>query len=138
GRTVAVLYDLTAFKMPSGGKGLSRTLSDWRWQAYARKLKATDHVIAVSGSAKNDAVSMLGMPPGMITVVHPGLDHGRFKLGSETKPRDEHPPYFLHLGGFNENKNQVRVLEAFAAVAAQRSDIEMHFSGPWHESSIAW
>ena len=138
GRTVAVLYDLTAMKLPPGALGPSQALSDWRWRAYARKLKAADHVIAVSTSAKKDAVALLSIPPEKITVIHLGLDHDRFNPGCAGEQAEINPPYFLHVGGFNDNKNQARVLRAFAAVATAHRDVELHFSGTWHESDIAW
>lgn len=139
GKTIAVHYDLTAFKLgAANAPTLSRRLSDLRWRAYAHKLKRADGVLTISHSAKADAVSLLGIPAERIHVVHLGVDHERFYPATRQGRFASAPPYFVHLGACNSNKNQARVLQAFARVAGAYRDVQLYFAGPWQGTDLDW
>jgi len=141
GKTVAVLYDLTALKLNPGAPrptGLSERLSDWRWRTYHHKLRRADHIIAISESARRDATEMLGIRPDTMTVIHLGVDHDRFRPTAGEGAFAGQPPYVLAIGGRGENKNQARILEAFSRVAGEHPGVRLYFAGPWREPDLAW
>lgn len=143
GATVAVLYDLTALKMLRASDAprptdLSTRLSDLRWRVYERKLRRADRIIAISHSAKRDAVALLDIPEERVAVVHLAVDHERFQPSRGVGPYAGSPPYLLHLGARNENKNQARIVEAFSRIAPDHPDLELWFAGPWREGDLAW
>lgn len=144
GKTLAVLYDLTALKLAqteagrTPPRGPSERLSDLRWWAYSRKLQRADRILAISESAKRDATALLGISSETIEVVHPGLDHKRFKPSCGAGRYAVSPPYFVMLGGRSANKNQGRTLAAFARLAKHHPDVELYFAGPWRPADFAW
>lgn len=141
-KTVAVLHDLTEAKLntgkPASLRSPSAVLSDLRWRAYYAKLRRSDSIIAISQSAKDDAVRLLGIAQGKIHVVHHGVDHDRFRPSVGEGAYANHPPYFVHIGGRNENKNQARLLDAFARIAPERHDANLFFAGPWRDTDHVW
>ena len=145
GRTVSVLHDLTHLKLgePSGperhrARGLSEGLDRLRWRAYEHKLRRVDRIVAVSESSRQDAVRLLGIDPERVHVVHHGVDHTRFSAGQGRGPFAGGPPYFVHLGGRNENKNQARLLAAFAQIADEQPELQLYFAGPWAPIDHDW
>ena len=139
GKTVAVHYDLSAFKIAGDvPKTLSSRLSDLRWRAYAHKLRRVDGIITISQSAKNDAVSLLGIPDEKIRVIHLGVNHTRFQPRTGVGRFAKSPPYIVNIGARNANKNQARLVAAFARVAAQSPELQLFFAGPWHPADHAW
>lgn len=140
GRAVATLHDLTAHKLAAGRatpRNLSSRLSDLRWWAYYRKLARADRIIAISQAVKRDATELLGIPSSRITVVRHGIDRLMTPQRGEGAYA-EHPPYVLHIGGCNENKNQARVLAAFAQIAPHHPSVRLYFAGPWHPADVDW
>lgn len=139
GKTVAVLHDLTALKLAAQRSlSPSQLLSDLRWRAYLGKLKRADRILAVSENAKRDAVALLGIDSEKIGVVHHGLDHSRFKPSRGCGRFAAAGPYLVHLGGRNDNKNQTRILAAFARIAASHPALQLFFAGPWRGADHAW
>ena len=145
GRTVSVLYDLTHLKLtdlPNPDKikaqGLSERLDRLRWRVYEYKLRRVDCIVAISESSRQDAVALLGIDPARIHVVHLGVDHERFSPGQGRGPFAGGPPYFVHLGGRNENKNQARLLAAFARIAGDQPELQLYFAGPWAPIDHDW
>lgn len=139
GRTVAVLHDLTALKLAERGpKTPGLLFSDLRWRAYAAKLKQADRLLAVSRSAKEDAMALLDIPETRIRVVHHGLEHEHFRPSTGRGPYAGHPPYFVNIGGRDANKNQARILAAFARVARGYPELQLLFAGPWREEDVRW
>jgi len=140
GLTVSVLHDLTHLKLArtEPARGLSERLDVLRWQVYQAKLQRADRILAISESARNDAVTLLGIDPDRVHVVHHGVDHELFRDVRGTGPYADSPPYLVHLGGRNDNKNQARLLEAFAEVARTEPDLQLYFAGPWSAGDHAW
>ncbi len=149
GRTVSVLHDLTHLKLgdPAGperrrarglSEGLSEGLDRLRWRAYEHKLRHVDRIVAVSESSRQDAVRLLDIDPARVHVVHHGVDHARFSAGRGRGPFAGGPPYFVHLGGRNENKNQARLLAAFAQLADGQPELQLFFAGPWAQVDHDW
>jgi glycosyltransferase involved in cell wall biosynthesis len=143
GRTVAQLYDLTALKLATApaksamGRA-SDVLSTMRWRHYFRRLQRTERIIAISDSARADAIAYLGIAPDRIESIHLGVDHVRFGTTARGGRFASHPPYLLHLGGCDANKNQPRLVEAFARIATRHPRVHLLFAGPWSEQDRGW
>lgn len=150
GATVAVLHDLTELKMSLGEQRtppkrpfkdrLSHQLSDLRWRAYYRKLRSTPAVIAISEQVKRDACDLLQISPERIHVIYHGVDHAHYCPSRGRGRFAGQPPYIVHIGGRNANKNQAGLLRAFARLKGKRdlSDLHLLFAGPWHQEDVQW
>ena len=145
GATVALLHDLAELKLRlegghrSGGDlraRLGEALSELRWRVYYAKLRQADLLVTRSESVRRDAIELLGLPPERLVSVPQGLDHAAFPPSHGRGPYADHPPYFVHIGGFSHNKNQVRLVEAFARLADPRA--HLYFAGGWGEAQLAW
>ncbi|WP_018467515.1 glycosyltransferase family 4 protein [Calidithermus timidus] len=134
GRTVATLYDLTPFKLGDLGDPFSAA----RWRTYARRLKRADHLVAISSSAKQDAVQILSIPPERVTVTPLAVNHQRFKPSVAEGRYAGAGRYLLHGGAFNPNKNQAGLLQAFARLAPHHPGLELRFFGPWAPEHLEW
>lgn len=143
GVTVAVLYDLTLLKSlkepgPKKRATLSEKLRDFRLHTYYHvKLEQVEHLISISENAKHDAIKFLNVREKNITPIHLGVDRERF-APIQRNDTALAPSYLLNLGGRNENKNQARLLEAFASIAAEQPEWQLHFAGPWQASDRVW
>jgi glycosyltransferase involved in cell wall biosynthesis len=145
GVTVALLHDLAELKLRrEGGRtaasdlrgSVAEGLSELRWRAYYAKLRSADLLITRSESVRRDAVALLDLPPDRLVSVPQGLDHRAFPPSFGLGPYADHPPYFVHIGGFSHNKNQVRIVEAFARLAD--TDAHLYFAGGWGDGQLAW
>jgi glycosyltransferase involved in cell wall biosynthesis len=113
-------------------------LWDLRWRVYYQKLKRSDRIIAISSSAKRDAMELLNIPEERIRVIYHGVDHAHFKPSTSCRPYAKYGPYFVNIGGRSDNKNQARILEAFAQLARDYPEVQLYFAGPWLDSDLAW
>lgn len=83
------------------------------------------HVIAISEWTARDLVKVAGVPRQDITVVHHGVNHERFPADG---PRPDGRPYFFYVGGFDQRKQVVPLIEAFAEIARE-SDCRLVLAG---------
>lgn len=136
--TVATLYDLMPLKDPKPVTSLSDRMSDLRWRVYFRhKLMKADHIIAISQAVRNDAITMLDIPPETVTTIPLGVEVERFAPPDLLAPAS-HPPYFLFTGSRSPNKNLTRVLDAFCPLAAEYPELHFYLSGPWKPDDQRW
>ena len=133
GRTVATLYDLTALET-----GLGDPLSAARWRTYYRRLKHCELLLSISESTRQAAIGALEIDPSRIITIPLGIDAERFVPSRGAGPSAARPPYFLHIGGRNANKNQAVLLEAFSRVAATFPEIQLLLGGPWRPTDLEW
>lgn len=117
--TVGILYDLIPLIFPD------QCLFDRKYKAdYERSLKFIknlDLLLAISESAKNDAVKLLGIPPEKIAVIYAGIDPDFRKL-PKVKVNDLKAkyqiadPFILFAGGIDFKKNIEGVIRAFSKI----------------------
>jgi glycosyltransferase involved in cell wall biosynthesis len=125
-RGVVTIHDLAFLACP----GSVPPAVAARLERVARaSVRRADHVIADSAHTKADTVSLLGVPPERISVIH-------LAAGAAYRPRTdpaadratlEHRyglrfPYVLYVGTTNPRKNLGRLLEAFAS-ARRRANL---------------
>jgi glycosyltransferase involved in cell wall biosynthesis len=140
---VATIHDLAPFQV--AGK------YDWKRTLYGRTIvprfaHRQDEIIAVSENTARDIAQFLDLGRERITVVHNGVEHGRFFPGSReqavaeaAKNFDLHRPFFLYVARLEHpGKNHVRLIEAFNWFkTATRSSWELAFGGSdWHGADV--
>lgn len=80
-----------------------------RWRRFAPRYRRADAVIAVSRSAADDGIRLLGLDPARVEIAHHGVGP-EFRPG----PAPADPPFVLVVGEFSKRKG---FAEAFAVVA---------------------
>lgn len=108
----------------------------WHFGHSARRARA---VIANSASTKTDVCRYYGVPDERVSVVWPGVDP-RFRPEREEEHElarataERHlgtsAPYFLFVGKLSLRRNVPALLEAFAAVRADRPELQLLLVGP--------
>jgi glycosyltransferase involved in cell wall biosynthesis len=99
----------------------------WRSDARQRELREREvrrfagvaHVVADSENTRRDVIRELGVAPERISVVHLGVEPGRFaRRGDVAAPRPSLPErYFVSVGSDYPRKNQMQLAWAWASVA---------------------
>ncbi len=112
-RTVVTAHDLIPTVLGWPYRSYPRALSAW---IDRRRYLPHDHVIAISEWTAHDLERVLGLPRAKISVVHHGADHTRF--GPQTGAALPDAPYFFYVGGFDERKQVIPLIRAFASVAS--------------------
>ncbi|MEJ7604739.1 MAG: glycosyltransferase family 1 protein [Bryobacteraceae bacterium] len=124
-------YDMTAMLMPQ-----LHTSGNVRAETgfYERVLKRADGLIAISASAKNDAVELLRIQPDRIAVIHPGIDERFFSPQDILQIQERYQltkPYLLFVGTIEPRKNVDALLDAYSALpAAMREAHDLVVAGP--------
>jgi glycosyltransferase involved in cell wall biosynthesis len=120
--TAVTLYDLIPDLFPGWyleDPGLRR-----RWRCCRELVRAADRVLTLSESARQDAISLLGIPPNRVTVVGTGTSpafrrpesrDAAFEV-ARTGVDGLEKGFLVYNGAFNPRKNVDRLLEAYAAM----------------------
>ena len=114
--TSATLYDLIPIRRRSDYAGDDRYLA-----FYERKLaqmKRAELLLAISDSARQEAIDLLDVSPDRVVAVGCGIDHW-FTVAEHVVPST--PPssdlisrsYILYAGGFDPRKNVARLVDAY-------------------------
>ncbi len=118
---VMTAHDLSYARFPEF-YSIKRRL--WHHMIKPRRLmQSARHIIAVSNSTKEDIITIYGLPPDNISVIHSGV----------TRPSD--PPdkggeggfystpqkYILYFGVLEPRKNVISIIEAYSAIAHRLS-----------------
>lgn len=136
---VATIHDCAAFEI-RGKYDAART-------AYARHVstrlgRAADRVVTVSHHAAKDIARHFRIPASEITVVHNGINHGRFNrapLPADAATRASlgaHGPYFLYIARLEHpGKNHVALIQAFEEFRSANPDARHRLvlaGADWH------
>jgi glycosyltransferase involved in cell wall biosynthesis len=100
---------------------------------YERVFKRGDALIAISHSAKDDAVRLLNLNPDKISVIYPGIPHQYFEAEpGEVRTKYGLPkPYVLFVGTIEPRKNVDTLLDAWLQLPPSlRESHELVFVGP--------
>lgn len=115
-RTLVTIHDLIFIRYPELYPVVDRLM-------YSRKVKhscaVADSIIAISEQTKQDLLDFLKVPEEKITVLYQAVHPRYYKAeqiekGVENKTPSVSSPYFLFVGAFEERKNILRLLKAFA------------------------
>ena len=113
----------------------------WRWRhiapLVARLYPRADAIIAVSDGVSDDLSSIAGIERGRIQTVYNPIDADRIQeLAREPASHPwlgEQQPFVLGVGRLVPQKDFLLLLEAFAKLAAQRSDLRLVILGEGDE-----
>ena len=114
---VITIYDLSFLLFPEAFKSLNRTYLSLFTPYSARR---ADRVIAISASTKEDIVRHLGVDPGRIDVVYPGVDEAfrpiadRGRLAAFREKHGLPERLILFVGTIEPRKNVERLVRAYA------------------------
>jgi glycosyltransferase involved in cell wall biosynthesis len=133
--TVVTLYDLTEFALPERVYPAGRHA--YRRLANRLAARGADRLITTSRNTACDLVRCLGVEPGRIQVIYPGIDHERFRpqaLDAERRAglaRAYGLPdrYVLYVGKIQPRKNLARLLAAFQRVRRAHADLQLVLAG---------
>jgi glycosyltransferase involved in cell wall biosynthesis len=140
---VSTIHDLAPFHVAEK--------YDWKRMFYGRVIvrrlaRRQDRIIAISEYTAADIVKFFGLPRERITVIHNGLDHERFHLGSQENARSGaadrfglNRPFFLYVSRLEHpGKNHVRLVSAFEEFkAATQSNWQLALAGgDWHGAEV--
>lgn len=123
-RLTGTIYDMTATLMPevhtAGNVRAERSYAE-------RVLKRADGLIAISESARDDAVRLLGLDQNKIVVAYPGIDERFFSA----VPHRPAKPYVLFVGTLEPRKNIDTLLDAWLELPLElRQEHDLVLAGP--------
>ena len=140
-RLTATIHDMTCWLMPEfhtpANAAATRRFGETVW----RQAKG---LIAVSASAKADAVRLLDLNPDLIDVIHNGVSEAFHPtpclLDDAIAKRLQLPPnYILYVGTIEPRKNIPTLLSAFLSLPEDvRQEFPLLLAGPvgWHSEKI--
>lgn len=130
-RLTATIYDMTCWLLPE----THRADNVLATKLYAeRVLRRADACIAISGSARQDAMEILGLPGDRVTMIYPGVADAFFDPPRETAAAHRRyrltKPYILFAGTIEPRKNVDRLVEAYRNLPLSlRKHCELVFAG---------
>jgi glycosyltransferase involved in cell wall biosynthesis len=129
-RLTGTIHDMTCMLMPH-----LHTPANVRAESQycERVFKRADGLIAVSHSAKNDAVRLLDLDPGKVQVIYHGIPESYFDASGGDLPMKfgVTKPYVLFVGTIEPRKNIDTLLDAWLQLpASTREAHDLVFVGP--------
>ena len=101
-----------------------------------RRFAGADHVIAISETAANDVMSLLGVPASRVSIVYNGVDTS---IWSPVAKKDDPAvlerlgltkrPFVLYVGGGDYRKNIPGMLAAIAETLARGEELDLVWAG---------
>jgi alpha-1,3-rhamnosyl/mannosyltransferase len=135
--TVATVYDLIPLELP--GSSLDpRDL--WRravYRLYLRRLRAADHIIAISQSTADAVVRLLGIPANRTTVIPLGIDQPDYLARAQRQAAtvrttyDLPERYWLTVTSPNPNKGWPDLVQALVRARELGTVIPLAIAGHW-------
>lgn len=132
--TTATVFDFSCWTVPETHTPANVAAT----RRYAETiLKTSDGLIAISGSARRDAIEILQIPPERIRVVYPGIAEPFFRttpeMTRETAGKYQlTSPYLLFLGCIEPRKNVPNLLDAYERLALPlRQTAPLVLAGPF-------
>lgn len=116
--SVLTLFDLLHHDVPELFGQAERA---FRRIAYDRAAQHATRVVTVSAHSRERIIDRLGIAPGAVTAIHPGVDHARFHPGPVWSDPSAlascalpEPPWLLYPAALWPHKNHATLLEALA------------------------
>ncbi len=129
-RLTATIYDMTCWLMPE----LHSPANVRVGRRFGEQVLAhADGLMAISESTRQDAINILGLPPGLVEVIYPGVADAFFEATPETARRKYKlsRPYVLFVGTIEPRKNVDALLDAYGSLSAStRDEFELVVVGP--------
>jgi glycosyltransferase involved in cell wall biosynthesis len=118
-KTVVSIHDLINYRYPENYSWADRWLYDLKLK---NAVKQADGIIAISEQTKADAVRFLRVPPDKVRVVYQSVSVLYAQRASEAarlairERYSLHRPFVLNVSAFNERKNQLLLVHAYARI----------------------
>ncbi len=131
-RSVVTLHDLGYLYYPEAHTLFQNVYLRWSTRFNARSASL---VLADSEATRNDLLSCFGISDDRVVVVHPGRDEALEPLRDQLSLEAVHDryglsaPYFLYVGTLHPRKNLVRLVDAFAELAARLQELPSSAGG---------
>jgi glycosyltransferase involved in cell wall biosynthesis len=100
----------------------------YRRVVYGWTARRSARVIAISEHARQTLIERLGVPPDRARTIYLGVDHDRFRPGTEA--REE---LLLYPANRWPHKNHERLLQAFTSLRRERPGLRLVLTGAGHE-----
>jgi glycosyltransferase involved in cell wall biosynthesis len=132
-KLTATIYDLTCWIVPETHQ---QTNINGTYRTAERIWKRADGLIAISESARSDAVRFLKIPERKIRVIYPGVTEAYSLAGSGEADRvraklELQRPYLLFVGTVEPRKNVDVLLDAYEALPRSiAQEFELVLAGP--------
>lgn len=136
-KTVATVYDLIPIEFPRSSLD---TRDVWRravYRLYLRRLRAADHVIAISQSTADAVVRLLKIPAERTTVIPLGIDQADYLARAQSRRAtiraDYQLPdsYWLTITSPNPNKGWPDLVLALVRARKSGTSIPVVIAGHW-------
>lgn len=132
--TTATVFDLSCWTVPETHTPANVAAT----RRYAENiLKTCEGLIAISVSARNDAVDILGIPSERIHVIYPGVAEPFFEVtpvqaGRMAARYRLNAPYLLFVGCIEPRKNVPNIVLAYQRLAKSlRNHVQLVLAGPF-------
>jgi len=119
--SVVTLHDVQHLDLP---RMFPRAELLFRAAAWRPSLRGADRVVVPSAFVRERAVAAAHLDPGLIRVVHSGIDHARFHPVTV-----EREPFLLYPARAWPHKNHRRLLEAFTQLRRERPELRLVLTG---------
>ncbi len=132
-RLTATIHDMTCWLMPELHSPANVRVTRWFGEHVMRRAAG---LIAVSESARRDAIEILDLDPARVTVIHHGVPEAFFEVTAEDVLAVRQrlglaKPYALFVGTIEPRKNVPLLLDAWAALDEElRHEHELVLAGP--------
>ena len=126
----STIYDFTCWLLPHTHQE-ENIVATKRYASVI--LKSSDACIAISESARQDALSILRIPPERIVTIYPGVADDFFDPPAADRVRQVYnlqKPYFLYVGTIEPRKGVETILDAYAKIRSGiRDSCELVLAG---------
>jgi glycosyltransferase involved in cell wall biosynthesis len=115
-RLTATIYDMTCWLLPQTHDA-NNVIATKRHAD--RVLKRAEACIAISHSARHDAMGLLGIAAERITTIYPGVSEAFYEIGDHSNVNAAYrleKPYLLYVGTIEPRKNVDTLLDAYEAL----------------------
>lgn len=136
-KAIATVYDLIPLEFP-GSSPDPRAL--WRravYRLYLRRLRAADHIIAISQSTRDAVVRLLGIPPERTSVIPLGIDQADYVARAQRRRATVRAAYqlpdsyWLTITSPNPNKGWPDLVQALVRARHLGTSIPLVIAGHW-------
>lgn len=135
GRRVTVIHDLQHIRQPQNFGFVERQA--WNWSVKSAVDNAT-LIVTVSDSSKRDIEEAYGVDPNKVRVIQHGVEDAFFELRENERYGPEIPAaaglpadvrYLLAVSTVHPHKNWETLIDAFAALVREGSELHLAVSG---------
>jgi glycosyltransferase involved in cell wall biosynthesis len=136
-KTVATVYDLIPLELPRSNRDPRDVWRRAVYRLYLRRLRAADHIIAISQSTADAVGRLLGIPSERTTVVPLGIDQADFVARAEQRRATIRgayqlpDPYWLTITSPNPNKGWPDLVQALVRARQLGTSIPLVIAGHW-------